>query len=190
MKAQNAQPTNVGLDDGLGVIPRDEAHWYCLSARGVATLCSDMDDAKKVAAESDLQWRWHAPHQAVQLAAIGAGLAEKHVAEIERARNAGFVEASRIHGAEIDRLRAALKLGNEAEAAAAAAADEMARMRNDMADYFLASDASWRETCSMAAAHGVASVPIGPAHAAAIDKYNALRARYGLNGQLSGTQGR
>lgn len=35
------------------------------------------------------------------------------LAERERAHNAGFVEASRLHGQEIERLRAALKTAND-----------------------------------------------------------------------------
>lgn len=38
-----------------------------------------------------------------------ASLLKDYAAERERAHNAGFVEASRLHGAEIERLRAALQ---------------------------------------------------------------------------------
>lgn len=34
------------------VRPGSEARWYCLSRDGMATLCTDEEDAKEVAAES------------------------------------------------------------------------------------------------------------------------------------------
>ena len=61
------------------------------------------------------------------------------------------------------------------------AAAEIERMRADLAAYFALADASWRETCETAKTAGITSIPIGPAHAAALDKFNDLRALYGPN---------
>ena len=61
------------------------------------------------------------------------------------------------------------------------AAAEIERMRADLAAYFALANASWRETCETAKTAGITSIPIGPAHAAAMDKFNDLRALYGPN---------
>lgn len=58
---------------------------------------------------------------------------------------------------------------------------DVERMRADLASYFALADASWRETCETAKTVGITSIPIGPAHAAAMDKFNDLRALYGPN---------
>ena len=68
----------------------------------------------------------------------------------------------------------------------AEAARELERMRADLAEYFALADASWRETCEMAAKQGITSIPIGPAHAAALDKFHDLRALYGPNVGVTG----
>jgi len=70
---------------------------------------------------------------------------------------------------------------NDAGAHAAGLRDEIAHMRAALAAYFALADASWRETCEHAAKRGITSIPIGPAHAAAMDKFNELRALYGPN---------
>lgn len=59
--------------------------------------------------------------------------------------------------------------------------EEIASMRADFASYFALADASWIETCELAAKRGITSVQIGPAQAKAMDKFNDLRALYGPN---------
>lgn len=54
-------------------------------------------------------------------------------AEVNRAHNAGFVEASRIHGVEIERLRALLK----------SACERMDRARGILTDYNPRPDCNW-----------------------------------------------
>ena len=56
---------------------------------------------------------------------------------------------------------------------------DVGRMRAALADYFKAADASWRETCERAAKQGIASMEIGPANAAALEQFQALRAMFG-----------
>ena len=56
---------------------------------------------------------------------------------------------------------------------------DVERMRAALADYFKAADASWRETCERAAKQGIASMEIGPANAAALEQFRALRAMFG-----------
>jgi hypothetical protein len=41
--------------------------WYCIDKIGMATLCHDEEDAKKTAADAQLQWPNSGPHRAVQL---------------------------------------------------------------------------------------------------------------------------
>ena len=48
------------------------ARWYCVSKDGAATLCVDEEDARKTAADADLDYPRNAPHTATQLAPISA----------------------------------------------------------------------------------------------------------------------
>ena len=57
---------------GLGPVehtvrPGAEAHWYCLSRDGMATLCTDEEDAKEVAAESWVAWPQNGPYRVAQM---------------------------------------------------------------------------------------------------------------------------
>ena len=49
------------------VRPGAEARWYCLSREGMATLCTDEEDAKEVAAESFVLYPQNGPYRAVQM---------------------------------------------------------------------------------------------------------------------------
>lgn len=73
-------PGNVPLSEGLGL--GAEAHWYCVSRGGMATLCADEQDAMKVTAESNASWPNNSPHRAVQL--VEARMHREAVAEIAR----------------------------------------------------------------------------------------------------------
>ena len=43
------------------------ARWYMIDKDGMATLCTDMDDAEQEAKDADMAWPHKAPHRAVQL---------------------------------------------------------------------------------------------------------------------------
>jgi len=49
------------------VRPAAEARWYCLSREGMATLCTDEEDAKEVAAESWVAWPQNGPYRVAQM---------------------------------------------------------------------------------------------------------------------------
>ena len=49
------------------VRPGSEARWYCLSRDGMATLCTDEEDAKEVAAESGVAWPQNGPYRVAQM---------------------------------------------------------------------------------------------------------------------------
>jgi rhamnose utilization protein RhaD (predicted bifunctional aldolase and dehydrogenase) len=53
------------LNDQLGPTP---ARWYVLDRHGMATLCADEDDARKLCADADELLVKHGPHRAMQLA--------------------------------------------------------------------------------------------------------------------------
>ena len=65
-------------EDDLAVPPR----WYVVNRDGLATLCADEADARKVADECDLMFPRAAPHRAVLLGDVAA----------ERERCAGVCE--------------------------------------------------------------------------------------------------
>ena len=49
------------------VRPAAVARWYCLSREGMATLCTDEENAKEVAAESFVLYPQNGPYRAVQM---------------------------------------------------------------------------------------------------------------------------
>ena len=49
------------------VQPVQEPHWYFIDKTGVATLCTDEDDAKQGAKQAEKAWPRFAPYRAVQL---------------------------------------------------------------------------------------------------------------------------
>ncbi len=47
------------------------ARWYMVDKDGVATLCTDMEDAEQEAKDANLAWPHRVPHRAVQLVEVG-----------------------------------------------------------------------------------------------------------------------
>ncbi len=45
-------------------------NWYRVNKLGMATLCSDKDDAEKEAADAQMAWPHMGPHRAVQLVEV------------------------------------------------------------------------------------------------------------------------
>ncbi|HOF31416.1 MAG TPA: hypothetical protein PK441_11255 [Burkholderiaceae bacterium] len=66
MTDANNKPAVVGQVE-RPVRPAAEARWYCLSREGMATLCTDEEDAKEVAAESFVLYPQNGPYRAVQM---------------------------------------------------------------------------------------------------------------------------
>ncbi len=60
--------------------------WYVVSVFGLATLCADEDDARRVERECNILYPRHAPHRAVLMGDVSA----------ERERCAQIVEACRV----------------------------------------------------------------------------------------------
>lgn len=58
------------LEQAQGGKAGEAVRWYCLSVDGMATLCSDEDDARQTARDADLSYPRQSPHQAVQLAPV------------------------------------------------------------------------------------------------------------------------
>ena len=54
------------------------ARWYMVDKDGMATLCTDREDAEKEAKDANLAWPHTAPHRAVQLVEVGTSAAELH----------------------------------------------------------------------------------------------------------------
>ena len=69
-----------------------DARWYMIDKDGMATLCTDMEDAEKEAKDANMAWPHTAPHRAVQLV---------EAADVEALRS-GY-DAARL---EIESLRA------------------------------------------------------------------------------------
>ena len=60
--------TNAGAGPVERMVrPGSEARWYCLSREGMATLCTDEEDAKEVAAESWVAWPQNGPYRVAQM---------------------------------------------------------------------------------------------------------------------------
>ena len=47
------------------------ARWYMIDKDGMATLCTDREDAEKEAKDANMAWPHKAPHRAVQLVEVG-----------------------------------------------------------------------------------------------------------------------
>ena len=54
------------------------ARWYMVDKDGMATLCTDREDAEQEAKDANMAWPHTAPHRAVQLLEVGASAAELH----------------------------------------------------------------------------------------------------------------
>ena len=48
-----------------------EPRWYMVNKRGMATLCTDREDAERAASDAQAEWPRLGPHRAVQLIEIG-----------------------------------------------------------------------------------------------------------------------
>lgn len=60
--------TNAGAGPVERMVrPGPEARWYCLSREGMATLCTDEEAAKEVAAESWVAWPQNGPYRVAQM---------------------------------------------------------------------------------------------------------------------------
>ena len=68
MTTEDAQKVPAPLGPVERVVrPGAEARWYCLSRDGMATLCTDEEDAKEVAAESWVAWPQNGPYRVAQM---------------------------------------------------------------------------------------------------------------------------
>lgn len=52
------------------------ARWYMVDKDGMATLCTDREDAEQEAKDANMAWPHTAPHRAVQLVEVGTSAAE------------------------------------------------------------------------------------------------------------------
>lgn len=48
-----------------------EPRWYMVNKSGMATLCTDREDAERAASDAQAEWPRLGPHRAVQLIEIG-----------------------------------------------------------------------------------------------------------------------
>ena len=55
-----------------------DARWYMVDKDGMATLCTDREDAEQEAKDANMAWPHTAPHRAVQLVEVGTAAAELH----------------------------------------------------------------------------------------------------------------
>lgn len=64
----------IRVKDKLDMVAR----WYMVDKDGMATLCTDREDAEKEAEYANMAWPHTAPHRAVQLVEVGTSAAELH----------------------------------------------------------------------------------------------------------------
>ena len=62
------------FEDKLDMVAR----WYMVDKDGMATLCTDREDAEQEAKDANMSWPHTAPHRAVQLVEVGTLAAELH----------------------------------------------------------------------------------------------------------------
>ena len=62
------------FEDKLDMVAR----WYMVDKDGMATLCTDREDAEQEAKDANMAWPHTAPHRAVQLVEVGTSAAELH----------------------------------------------------------------------------------------------------------------
>jgi len=68
------------------------ARWYMIDKDGMATLCTDREDAEKEAKDANMAWPHTAPHRAVQLVevdSIGVDAVTKWVNQPDNAEAKG-----------------------------------------------------------------------------------------------------
>ena len=59
------------------------ARWYMVDKDGMATLCTDREDAEQEAKDANMAWPHTAPHRAVQFVEVGTSAAELHPSPTE-----------------------------------------------------------------------------------------------------------
>ena len=79
----NTQPEALRLADALEADHFEDkldmvARWYMVDKDGMATLCTDREDAEQEAKDANMAWPHTAPHRAVQLVEVGTSAAELH----------------------------------------------------------------------------------------------------------------
>ena len=82
LRRQHARIAELEADhfeDKLDMVAR----WYMVDKDGMATLCTDREDAEQEAKDADMSWPHTAPHRAVQLVEVGASAAELHPSPTE-----------------------------------------------------------------------------------------------------------
>ena len=67
------------FEDKLDMVAR----WYMVDKDGMATLCTDREDAEQEAKDANMAWPHTAPHRAVQLVEAGTSAAELHPSPTE-----------------------------------------------------------------------------------------------------------
>ena len=77
LRRQHARIAELEADHFPGVT-KMTARWYMVDKDGMATLCTDREDAEKEAKDADMAWPHTAPHRAVQLVEVGTSAAELH----------------------------------------------------------------------------------------------------------------
>ena len=66
MHARIAELEADHFEDKLDMVAR----WYTVDKDGMATLCTDMEDAEQEAKDANMAWPHTAPHRAVQLVEV------------------------------------------------------------------------------------------------------------------------
>ena len=64
--------------EAIGAVRTMPWRWYSVDKDGMATLCTDREDAEQEAKDANMAWPHTAPHRAVQLLEVGTSAAELH----------------------------------------------------------------------------------------------------------------
>ena len=67
------------------------ARWYMIDKDGMATLCTDREDAEKEAKDANMAWPHTAPHRAVQLVDVASVAASAGSEPVARVNDDGFI---------------------------------------------------------------------------------------------------
>lgn len=73
-------------------------HWYMVNKGGMATLCTDKEDAEREAADAQRVWPHMGPHRAVQLVEAGEAFAPADMATAAAQEPYGCVTTHRVTG--------------------------------------------------------------------------------------------
>ena len=71
-------PLMARAADHFPGVTKMTARWYMVDKDGMATLCTDREDAEQEAKDANMAWPHLAPHRAVQLVEAGTSAAELH----------------------------------------------------------------------------------------------------------------